>query len=124
MEEYPSQAGAFGEYVLEELDLHELPGSGATDRITGTLTVPDRRILCIQIPHCDGLKAFVDGAEVPLLQADTMFCAAAVDAGTHQIELRYRTPGLAAGAYITLAAFLTAIAEAAAGLFRKGKRSK
>jgi hypothetical protein len=53
-----------------------------------------------------------------------MFCAVAADAGRHEIELRYRTPGLAAGAYITLAAFLTAIAEAAAGLFRKGKRSK
>ena len=124
MEEYPSQAGAFGEYVLEELDLHELPGSGATDRITGTLTVPDRRILCIQIPRCDGLKAFVDGAEVPLLQADTMFCAAAVDAGTHQIELRYRTPGLAAGAGISLAALLIVIAEAAAGLFLEKKRNK
>ena len=122
MEEYPAQAGALGEYVLEELDLHELPGSGATDRITGTLTVPEKRILCIQIPRCDGLKAFVDGEEVPLLQADTMFCAVAVDAGRHQIELRYRTPGLAAGAYITLAALLTAIAEAAAGLFRKGKK--
>ena len=124
MEEYPAQAGALGEYVLEELDLHELPGSGATDRITGTLTVPEKRILCIQIPRCDGLKAFVDGEQVPLLQADTMFCAVAVDAGRHQIELRYRTPGLAAGACITLAAFLTAVAEAAAGFFLRKKRSK
>lgn len=122
MEEYPAQAGALGEYVLEDLDLHELAGSGATDRITGTLSVPEKRILCIQIPRCDGLKAFVDGEQVPLLQADTMFCAVAVDAGRHEIELRYRTPGLAAGAYITLAALLTAIAEAAAGLFRKGKK--
>ena len=124
MEEYPAQAGALGEYVLEDLDLHELAGSGATDRITGTLTVPEKRILCIQIPRCDGLKAFVDGEEVPLLQADTMFCAVAVDAGRHQIELRYRTPGLAAGACITLAAFLTAVAEAAAGFFLRKKRSK
>jgi uncharacterized membrane protein YfhO len=53
-----------------------------------------------------------------------MFCAVAVDAGRHEIELRYRTPGLAAGACITLAAFLTAVAEAAAGFFLRKKRSK
>jgi len=53
-----------------------------------------------------------------------MFCAAAVDAGTHQIELRYRTPGLAAGAGISLAALLIVIAEAAAGLFLEKKRNK
>ena len=119
MDSYPAQARAFGEYVLEDLDLHELAGSGATDRITGTLTVPERRILCVQIPCSDGLRACVDGKEVPLLQADTMFCAMMVDAGTHEIELRYRTPGLTAGAGISAAALLYCILES---LFERKRR--
>ena len=123
MEEYPAQAQALGQYVLEDLDLHELSGSGATGRITGTLTVPSERILCIQIPRCDGLQAYVDGGKVPLLQADTMFCALAADAGTHEIELRYRTPGLAAGAGISAAALLIAAAELLLDLRRKKKKS-
>ena len=123
MEEYPAQAQALGQYVLEDLDLHELSGSGATCRITGTLTVPSERILCIQIPRCDGLQAFMDGEKVPLLQADTMFCALAADAGTHEIELRYRTPGLAAGAGISAAALLIAAAELLLDLRRKKKKS-
>jgi uncharacterized membrane protein YfhO len=123
MEEYPAQAQALGQYVLEDLDLHEFSGSGATCRITGTLTVPAERILCIQIPRCDGLQAFMDGEKVPLLQADTMFCALAADAGTHEIELRYRTPGLAAGAGISAAALLIAAAELLLDLRRKKKKS-
>ena len=123
MDNYPGQAQALGEYVLEDLDLHELEGSGATDRITGRLTLPEARILCMQIPRCQGLRAYVDGEQVPLLQADTMFSAVAVEAGTHEIELRYRTPGLAAGAAISAAALLLAAAETLTGFFRRRKKS-
>ena len=122
MEEYPAQAKAFAEYVLEDLDLHELPDSGATDRITGSLSIPGKRILCVQIPPCDGLQAYVDGEKVPLLEADTMFSAIAVESGRHEIELRYRTPGLAAGAVISGAALLIVILEAFIGMFLQKKR--
>ena len=106
MEAYPAQAEALREYVMEETDLHELPGSGATDRITGKVTLPERRLLCLQIPCCRGMRAFVDGQETELLQADTMFSALLLEAGTHEIELRYRTPGLAAGAAVSVIAFV------------------
>ncbi len=106
MEAYPAQAEALREYVMEETDLHELPGSGATDRITGKVTLPERRLLCLQIPRCRGMRAFVDGQETELLQADTMFSALLLEAGTHEIELRYRTPGLSAGAAVSVIAFV------------------
>ena len=77
----------------------------------------------MQIPRCQGLRAYVDGEQVPLLQADTMFSAVAVEAGTHEIELRYRTPGLAAGAAISAAALLLAAAETLTGFFRRRKKS-
>ena len=106
MEAYPAQAEALREYVMEETDLHELPGSGATDRITGKVTLPERRLLCLQIPRCRGMRAFVDGQETELFQADTMFSALLLEAGTHEIELRYRTPGLVAGAAVSVIAFV------------------
>ena len=106
MEAYPAQAEALREYVMEETDLHELPGSGATDRITGKVTLPERRLLCLQIPCCRGMRAFVDGQETELFQADTMFSALLLEAGTHEIELRYRTPGLSAGAAVSVIAFV------------------
>ena len=120
MEEYPAQAEALRECVLEDLDLHELTGSGASSRITGKITVPEAdspeegqaaRILCLQIPRLRGLKAFVDGEERQLLQADSMFSALILEPGTHEIELRYRTPGLGAGAAVTAAAVLFFLAE-------------
>jgi hypothetical protein len=124
MEKYPEMAQKLGQYVLEDLDLHELAGSGATNRISGRLTVPDSRLLCIQIPCCRGMQAYVDGKKTPLLQADTMFCAVKVDEGTHEIELRYRTPGMAAGACISIAALLIIIAQEAAGRLRKKELRK
>jgi uncharacterized membrane protein YfhO len=119
MAEYPAQAAKLREYCLEDLNLNELAGSGATDRITGTLTVPEKRLLCMQIPRCDGLTAYVDGNQVPLLQADTLFCAVEVEAGTHEVELVYRTPGLEAGAFISAAALLIVILETVIRLFHK-----
>ncbi len=121
MENYPSQAEALREHVLEETDLHELPGSGATSRITGRVTLPESRILCIQIPCCRGLRAFVDGEKQQLLKADTMFCALALGPGTHEIELRYTTPGLIPGAAVSAIAILLFLAESAAAARRKAQ---
>ena len=70
------------------------------------MTLPERRLLCLQIPRCRGMRAFVDGQETELLQADTMFSALLLEAGTHEIELRYRTPGLSAGAAVSVIAFV------------------
>ncbi len=121
MKNYPSQAEALREHVLEETDLHEIPGSGATSRITGRVTLPESRILCIQIPCCRGLRAFVDGEKQKLLKADTMFCALALGPGTHEIELRYTTPGLIPGAAVSAIAILLFLAESAAAVRRKGQ---
>ena len=121
MENYPSQAEALREHVLEETDLHEIPGSGATSRITGRVTLPESRILCIQIPCCRGPRAFVDGEKQQLLKADTMFCALALGPGTHEIELRYTTPGLIPGAAVSALAILLFLAESAAAARRKAQ---
>ena len=125
MEDYPAQVEKFRSCVLEDLDLHELEECGATSRITGHVTIPGeepgsgevssperqgKRILCLQIPRRRGMQAFVDGKKASLLQADTMFSALVLEPGKHEIELRYRTPGLAAGVMISLLAWILFIA--------------
>jgi hypothetical protein len=52
-----------------------------------------------------GWTAQVDGRDTPILLADGLFRGAAVGPGPHEIRFRYRTPGLRAGAAISLAAW-------------------
>ena len=122
MENYPIQAEEFRRYVLEDVDFHELPGSGATDRITGSVNLPESRILCVQIPRCRGLRAFVDGEERPLLKADTMFSALVLEPGMHEIEIRYSTAGLVPGAVISAIGILLFLTGTAVAAGRKRKK--
>jgi Bacterial membrane protein YfhO len=55
-----------------------------------------------------GWSAATDGRPAPILLADGLFRAVPVDPGPHQILLRYRTPGLRAGAAVSLLAWLGA----------------
>ncbi len=53
-----------------------------------------------------GWSATVDGADAPILRADGLFRAVRIEAGAHRIAFRYRTPGLRAGATVSVAAAL------------------
>ena len=106
MDDFAAQAQAFRETTLQNLDIHEMGESYATDRITGHIDLDAPRILCLQIPCTPGWTAYVDGARAELLEADTMFSALLLPAGSHDIELRYQTPGLRLGAVISAGTFL------------------
>ena len=106
MDDFPAQAQAFRETTLQNLDIHEMGESYATDRITGHIDLDAPRILCLQIPCTPGWTAYVDGTRAELLEADTMFSALLLPAGSHDIELRYQTPGLRLGAVISAGTFL------------------
>jgi len=49
-----------------------------------------------------GWSATLDGAPAPLERADVIFRAVAIPVGEHVVEMRYRTPGLCAGALASL----------------------
>lgn len=53
-----------------------------------------------------GWRATVDGHPVPIARANLLMRALPLAAGRHRIELEYRTPGLAAGASVSLASLL------------------
>ena len=77
-----------------------------TNSLTGEITVSEPKVLVIQIPYSEGWSATVDGQPAELLRANTAFLGLELEPGSHTIELHYRTPGLAAGVFITIAGVL------------------
>ncbi len=75
-----------------------------TNQITGTINLSRDKLLCLSIPWSSGWKLLVDGQEAELFPANTMYMGAALTAGSHTIELSYRTPGLKAGMIISAGA--------------------
>jgi hypothetical protein len=109
MTNYAQQAGVLRASALTDLDIHETESSYATDRITGHIELQTPQILCLQIPCTAGWSVYVDGTRTSLLKADTMFSAVLLPAGSHDIELRYQTPGLRLGAALSLGTLLVFI---------------
>ena len=103
MENYPSYVAGLTEDVMENVDMHYVTrDSAATSHVTGTIDLGEPKILCTQIPYSDGWKVLVDGEEADLLQVNIMFAGVALDAGSHEVEFVYETPGLNAGALASL----------------------
>lgn len=73
-----------------------------TDTVSGEITLDSPGILCFSIPYSAGWRAYVDGKEKELLQANIMHMALDLDAGTHIIELTYETPLLKEGIWLSL----------------------
>jgi uncharacterized membrane protein YfhO len=76
------------------------------------LTVESARpgFLILRDTYYPGWSATVDGRPVPLLRADVLFRAIPIEAGTHTVELRYRSLPFERGALIAAVALcLTAL---------------
>ncbi len=71
---------------------------------TGTLDAPCAGFVVLARPPHAGTRVTLDGREVPLLPADAAFLAIAVTPGHHVISWRYRPPGFATGAGISMGA--------------------
>ena len=93
---------AYKEYMLN-LRQYSLQNAEVNcDHITGTITVPNQRILQLSIPFSKGWKASIDGKETPILCSDVMYMAIPIAEGSHNIELNYNTPYLKEGFVISL----------------------
>ena len=105
MELYQSAVQELGREVLTQVDTYSDNRVYASNRVTGKIQLEKPKLLVLAVPYSSGWSAYVDGEKKELLQANTMFCALELGAGAHEIELRYRTPGLAAGIALSLAGF-------------------
>ncbi len=102
MEDYVEDVTALSEVMLENVE-----ESG--DLITGTVSASDTRLLTFSIPYTRGWTLWVDGQETELFQVDAFYMGAVVEAGDHDIVLKYTMPWLNVG-MIASGAALAAIA--------------
>ena len=94
MSAYTGYAQALREHVLEDVEV-------GADRVSGTIAVPEARILQFSVPYSSGWTAYLDGEKTELLRSDIMYMSVIVPEGEHSAELRYRTPGMKAGLVIS-----------------------
>lgn len=65
--------------------------------LTGTVDLSKNKMMCFGIPYETGWSVYVDGEKQELVQANIGLMAVELEAGTHEIELKYWTPGLTIG---------------------------
>lgn len=121
---YTDACEALAEESLQEVDLHAAAGTLATSQITGRITVGKNKILVMALPWSEGWSAFVDGQRTELLRANTAFMGLELKRGTHEIELRYATPGLLTGIRLSLAGWGIFLVLWIAGAIRRGSTEK
>ena len=100
MERFPEQIGRLREDALENVEI-------GTDTVRGTIGLDEPKILCLSIPYSVGWRVWVDGTEASLEQANVAYMAVRLEAGEHEIVLRYETPFLKLGAAVTAAGVLS-----------------
>jgi uncharacterized membrane protein YfhO len=109
-----------GKYTFDSLELICQPVSGferqieklketvlenvkiETNFITGTIRTDRDKMLCFSIPYSKGWRAYIDGKEVEMLNINTMYCGFFLPVGNHNIELKYMTPYLKQGGFLSL----------------------
>ncbi|MBR3811909.1 MAG: YfhO family protein [Agathobacter sp.] len=69
--------------------------------IKGSIEVEDPGRLILSIPREDGWTLYVDGKETEMISFQEAFISVHLDEGTHEIKLKYMTPGLKEGACIS-----------------------
>lgn len=83
-----------GKEVLREVDF-------SANRISGRISLQEKKLLFLSIPYSMGWRAYVNGEEAKLKQANTFGMAMELAAGEHHVQLVYTTPYLKAGALLS-----------------------
>lgn len=99
MGKYEEQVSALSENALDHI-------KQGKNLIEGDITLNKKGILLLSIPYSKGWNAYVDGIKSVPLEANVMYMALPLDAGSHHIVLKYATPYLRLGFFISLAAFI------------------
>lgn len=89
-----------------------------TNGISGTVSVEKEKLMVFSIPYSKGWTAYVDGERADLIKANVMYMGLKLEPGKHEIVLKYCTPGIVAGLWISI--FCTGVFLFM--LFRKRKK--
>ena len=111
--------GNEGKYSFEKLEvicqemepLNELAAQRNQDTIEDftadgndvscSVTLDESKAVVFSIPYSKGWSVMVDGEEAEVKEANGLFMAVEIGAGTHEIVLHYETPYIRAGAALT-----------------------
>ena len=113
MEPFAKQADALRANAMKDLQQ-------GTNRFFGTMEMQQDGVLCLAVPYSKGWSARVDGQTVPVEQINLRYVGIPLQAGSHQVEFRYFTPGLKAGGFLCVGTALGMVA--AWGLKARQKR--
>lgn len=116
-----------GEYFLENIELRRLDVSFLEEEykkrcanvlnnvkiegneISGRIDTDKDAILFMSIPYSQGWSCYLDTVEVPVMRANTGFCAVEVSPDVKEVKWVYKTPGLETGTYISLLSWVVFI---------------
>ena len=76
------------------------------NRVHGRMVMNADGVLQISLPWSAGWSATVDGERAEVLRCGGMYMGLRLDAGEHEIALRYVTPGLVPGVWVSLGALI------------------
>ena len=94
MNDFEGEIQALTESVLENITME-------SDSIRGTISTDTDKLLVFSIPYQNGWSAWVDGKEADLIKTNIMYTGLEIEPGDHEIELRYKMPGVKYGIIVT-----------------------
>lgn len=77
--------------------------------VAGKVTIDKNQNLVTTIPYSKGWQAKVDGKPVKINRTLSVFIGLKMKPGTHQITLKYRTPGVLVGAILSIIGIISLI---------------
>lgn len=89
------QTAALGKDILQDVEM-------GVNEMKGSISLSGNRALLLAVPYSSGFRAYVDGQETELLQANTMFMGLELSKGEHEIRITYCTPYAKSGAFLSL----------------------
>ena len=95
MDTYEEKIEALQDEPLENIQMSK-------NRIEGTVTASEEKMLFFSVPYSKGVHAKVNGKTVPVYQANWLYLAVPVQAGENTVVLTYRTPGLLVGMLLSV----------------------
>ena len=103
MDGYEEKVSRLQENTLQNIEL-------GTDTLTGDITLPEEKLMCLAVPYSEGWEAFIDGQKTSVYNVNVRYQGIVVPAGEHKIEFRYHMPWKKEGCILSLAGLAALIA--------------
>jgi len=100
---------AFEKNVAERMENGLQNVESSRNKLSGTITTDSPKLLAFSIPANKGWSAKVNGKDASLIPANVSFFAIPIEAGENFVELSFETPGIKAGAVLSITTLITVI---------------